>query len=78
MLMFWWAFFTPIQNHFRKVTKMIIHIKDLVEATTCCVKATAAFPITNFSFRAESVVCLTTREMAAVLFLSKTSNIPQL
>ena len=24
------------QNHFRKVTKMIIHIKDIVEVATCC------------------------------------------
>ncbi|CUP69197.1 Uncharacterised protein [Phocaeicola vulgatus] len=36
----------PIQNHFRKVTKMIIHIKDIVEVATCCAKSTAAFPKT--------------------------------
>ena len=41
-----WAFFMPIQNHFRKVTKMIIHIKDIVEVATCCAKSTAAFPKT--------------------------------
>ena len=43
----------PIQNHFRKVTKMIIHIKDIVEVTTCCAKVTAAFPINLIALRSD-------------------------
>lgn len=35
----------PKYNHFRGMTKMI-HIEGIVEATTCCAKSTAAFPIT--------------------------------
>lgn len=44
----------PIYNHFRDATKMI-HIKDIVEVTTCCAKATVAFPITILAFGRKSV-----------------------
>ena len=40
------GFFYAYTDHFRKVTKMIIHIKDIVEVATCCAKSTAAFPKT--------------------------------
>lgn len=38
------GFFYAYTDHFRKVTKMIIHIKDIVEVATCLQNLRLSFP----------------------------------